>query len=101
MKLHPKIKELYIAIQESNLSNVLSKDVIVVFRKMNATTTDAYMTLHLAYNVSLDDAEKFILDDGTLAKDEPGVCLRKMLIYGHYNGKDDNMDSDDILYLQL
>lgn len=62
MKLHPRIEYLYQELQGLNPSKILDLGILSFLKDKGATATEVIVTLHLCYNVILEDAERFVFD---------------------------------------
>lgn len=90
MKLHPRIKALYEALQGLNPSELLSMEVLSFLKEKDATATEATMVLHLGYEIKLEDAEDFVFDSNVFPKEEISDTAYQTFTYLYYDRTTDD-----------
>jgi hypothetical protein len=85
MKLHPRIKGLYDALQRFNPTELLSMEVLDFLKDQGVTATEATMVFHLAYEIKLEDAEEFVFDSNFFPKEEISDTAYQTFTYLYYD----------------
>ena len=60
--MHPRIKELFESLQEKHINSPLSRDTFEFLKEIGSTQTEAIVTLHLGFNISLESAQNAIYE---------------------------------------
>lgn len=86
MKLHPRIKELYEAVEKLPIPKALDLELLRQFKVLGATQTEAIITLHMGLNIPLKEAEQFVFQSRIWEPEEINDIAYQTFTYLYYDG---------------
>lgn len=94
MIIHPKIQHFITMIHKSREAQIDDKDAKKLWQ-CGATATEAAITLHLGFNFSLADAEKYIKALQLWKPEEIQDIAYQTFLYMNYSPDDPNFSYDE------
>ena len=80
------IIELSSVIQGLNPDEILTKKTLELLLQKGATATEAAITLHLIYEIPLEDAGNFVIASNLFPFETPNDTMYFTFEYMHYDG---------------
>lgn len=97
MKVHPKISRFINLINNSGLIELTANDkqVLAILKDNGATQTEAGITIHFAFGISLGDAEKIVYPSKVWERESLEDIAYQTFLYMNYNPSDPDYSYDD------